>query len=98
MNQHHDYIEIIQMMKIRLSFHLRASILRDLVAHVTLFALHKIIEQYKLITIIEESLSSCINVFKLVASSRVIEVESSSRLVKTRFKYSNQVRRFDSSN
>ena len=63
MNQRHDYIMIIQMTKIRLSFHLRASILRDLVAHVTSFALHKIIEQYNLITITEESLSSCINVF-----------------------------------
>jgi len=97
MNQHHDYIEIIQMMKIRLSFHLRASILRDLVAHVTSFALHKIIEQYKLITIIEESLSSCINVFKLIASSRVIEVESSSRLVKTRFKSEFLIQVFKSS-
>ncbi len=63
MNQHHDYIVIIQMTKIRLSFHLQASILRDLVAHMTLFALYKIIEQYNLITITEESLSSCINVF-----------------------------------
>ncbi len=63
MNQHHDYIAIIQMTKIRLSFHLQALILRDLVAHVTSFALHKIIEQYNLITITEESLSSCINVF-----------------------------------
>ncbi len=63
MNQRHDYIAIIQMTKIRLSFRLRASILRDLVAHVTPFALHKVIEQYNLITITEESLSPCINVF-----------------------------------
>ncbi len=51
------------MMKIKLSFHLQASILRDLVAYMTLFALHKIIEQYNLIMIIKESLSSCINIF-----------------------------------
>ena len=63
MNQRHDYIEAIQMTKTRLPFRLRASILRDLVAHVTSFALHKIIEQYNLITIIEESLLRCINVF-----------------------------------
>ncbi len=63
MNQHHDYIEIIQMTKIRLSFYLWALILRDLVTHVISFALHKIIEQYKLIMIIEESLSLCINIF-----------------------------------
>ena len=68
MNQHHDYIAIIQMTKIRLSFHLWASILRDLVAHITLFALHKIIEQYNLITITEESLSSCINIFIRILS------------------------------
>jgi len=68
MNQRHDYIVIIQMTKTRLSFRLRASILRDLVAHVTLFALHKIIEQYNLITIIEEFLSRCINVFTTTLS------------------------------
>ncbi len=68
MNQHHDYVAIIQMTKTRLSFHLRASILRDLIAHVTSFALHKIMKQYNLITIIEESLSSCINVFIRIMS------------------------------
>jgi hypothetical protein len=68
MNQRHDYIEAIQMTKTRLSFRLRASILRDLVAHVTSFALHKVIEQYNLITITEGSLSSCINVFTRILS------------------------------
>jgi len=68
MNQRHDYVAIIQMTKTRLSFRLRASILRDLVAHVTSFALHKILKQYNLITIIEESLSSCINVFIRIMS------------------------------
>jgi len=68
MNQHHDYVAIIQMTKTKLSFHLRALILRDLIAHVTLFALHKIMKQYNLITIIEESLSSCINIFIRIMS------------------------------
>ena len=63
MNQRHDYVAVIQMAKTRLSFRLRASILRDLVAHVTSFALHKVMKQYNLITIIEEPLSPCINVF-----------------------------------
>lgn len=63
MNQRHDYIEIIQMTKIKLFFRLRVLILRDLVVHVILFILHKIIEQYNLIIFIEEFLSQCINVF-----------------------------------
>jgi hypothetical protein len=63
MNQRHDYIGAIQMAKTRLPFRLRASILRDLVAHVTPFALHKVMEQYNLITITEEPLSRCTNVF-----------------------------------
>jgi len=68
MNQRHDYIGAIQMAKTRLPFRLRAPILRDLVAHVTPFALHKVIEQYKLITITEGPLSPCTNVFTTTLS------------------------------
>ena len=56
MNQRHDYIGAIEMAKTRLSFRLRVPILRDLVAHVTPFALHKVIEQYNLIRVTEETI------------------------------------------
>ncbi len=63
MNQRHDYIAAVQMAKTRLPFRLRAPILRDLVAHMTSFALHKVIEQYNLITTTEGPLLPCTNVF-----------------------------------
>ncbi len=56
------------MTQIRLFFRLRASILRDLIAYVTSYVLHRIIKQYDLITIIKKSLSRCINVFIKIMS------------------------------
>ena len=63
MNQCHDYIGAIQMAQTRLPFRLPAPILRDLIAYVTPYALHRIIEQYDLITITEGPLPPCTNVF-----------------------------------
>ena len=62
-NQRYDYIEVVQLVKTRLSFRFKAFILRDLTIYVTLYALHKIIKQYNLVTATEESLPQCTKIF-----------------------------------
>ncbi len=62
-NQRHNYIEVVQLIKTQLSTELKASILRNLIAYVTFYTLQKIIKQYNLITATKESLSRCTKIF-----------------------------------
>ncbi len=63
LNQRNDYVIILEKAKMRLATDLWLSILRDLYAQITFFALRRILSQWQLIAAHSTALPRCINTF-----------------------------------
>ncbi len=62
-NQHQDHVMIIKKAKIQISHTVWISILWDLITHVTSFALLCIVEQYKMLILEDEFLTTCKHIY-----------------------------------